>query len=290
MELSVTIDWLSFTQKEIAPDELPFIPDFHDNHQKIPTTPRFGYTKAIECECGLVVYSGSANNRMGAHYVYSGSALGKLLDEGTNPLQVNDYHRFLQHTCTRLDLALDVKNCAELNKFIYSEVEANRWWGKARSATIVKSTTGPGQTVYVGSRQSEVFLRMYDKGAEQHTEDVWTRLEVELKRSRAESWSGYLGGQSELVLGQLTRLLIAEQCSFEGELWSEIVRTAPLSVSRPQARLPNRAKWLIETCAPSLGKELAKSPDLSLWFQFVEAVQTASGISEPLTLIKLPNT
>jgi hypothetical protein len=287
MQVSSTIDWLSFTQKGMSREELPFIPDFHDKHQKFPTTPRFGYLKAKECECGLVVYFGDKSERMGAHFVYSGASLRILIGEGVHPTEVNDYHRFLGHVCTRLDLALDVRDCAEINQFIEEEVRRNRWSGTARSANIVKSTTSEAQTVYVGSRQSETFLRMYNKAAEQRVRGDWTRLEVELKRRSAERYSQHLAGQSALAVGELAKFLIDRQCHLDGSLWETLLRTPLQAVSVPQVRTPDRAKWLIETCAPSLGRELQKPGKQDLWRQFVVAVAVAANKDPDILLDKL---
>jgi DNA relaxase NicK len=56
---------------------------------------------------------------------------------------------------------------------------------QARKMTPIESKdkkgNGQGKTVNIGSRTSEAFLRVYDKGAEQGTDVDWTRVELETK-------------------------------------------------------------------------------------------------------------
>lgn len=112
-------------------------------------------------------------------------------------IKLTGYHadilmsRFTRYNmrCTRVDLAVTVR-FVEAAKNV-----ASRLWTKItveqepdprRVVSLVTSTKG-GQTLYMGSRSSDQYLRLYDKGAESGTalEGVLWRWEVEYKGERA---------------------------------------------------------------------------------------------------------
>lgn len=82
---------------------------------------------------------------------------------------------------TRLDFALDVvhPDCPS-PAAIYDEFAADRSRFRTylKSATLMRSTDG-GSTCYLGSRESETYVRIYDR------RDTGQRFEVELKGARA---------------------------------------------------------------------------------------------------------
>ena len=93
--------------------------------------------------------------------------------------------------CSRLDLAVDV-NCdpivPHLASHIYKELGHRRLRaGRPVTARLIMGSDG-GSTVYIGSRASERFGRLYDKGVEQQTNPPghWWRWELELKGKAAQ--------------------------------------------------------------------------------------------------------
>lgn len=96
---------------------------------------------------------------------------------------------------TRLDLAIDVFNVAMTDQKL-ADWQSN-WVGRSKvSRVIFNSRTGELETIYIGSRKSAIFLRIYDKVAQAIAEgdlvywlDVWkdqyldtvTRVEWEIK-------------------------------------------------------------------------------------------------------------
>jgi DNA relaxase NicK len=58
--------------------------------------------------------------------------------------------------------------------------------GRPVKRTLIQNSDG-GSTLYIGSRQSDLFARLYDKGVEQAAcvPGQWWRLELEIKHERA---------------------------------------------------------------------------------------------------------
>jgi hypothetical protein len=77
---------------------------------------------------------------------------------------------------TRLDLCVSVA----------SEIDLDYWYHRQRAAgTKIKASLINGETLYVGSRKSDRFWRVYDKALEQAVPGPLYRIELELKGDRA---------------------------------------------------------------------------------------------------------
>src|SRR5262249_14119753 len=105
--------------------------------------------------------------------------------------------------CTRTDLALDDRaGCATIAQVIAASDagQAVMRWNTydAQSRWLFKGREdGQGEMVTFGSRQSESYLRVYDKRMEELSKGrqimtPWVRWELELKKERAELASNYL--------------------------------------------------------------------------------------------------
>lgn len=88
--------------------------------------------------------------------------------------------------CSRLDLAVDVYLDPEmptLTRDCYeSLLHVPPGNGRPAKRTLIVNSDG-GSTLYIGSRTSDRFARLYDKGIEQKTHPAgkWWRLELEIK-------------------------------------------------------------------------------------------------------------
>lgn len=92
--------------------------------------------------------------------------------------------------CSRLDLAVDVdldQVTLHLARDLYENVHRlPPLNGRPVKSTLIQNSDG-GSTLYIGSRQSDLFARAYDKGVEQatHGPGRWYRFELEVKGDRA---------------------------------------------------------------------------------------------------------
>lgn len=89
---------------------------------------------------------------------------------------------------TRIDLAHDVLDNNALTVDLFSQVHAKGGFNKGgRNPDIEhrgnwKNPNGKGRTLYIGSRQSSKFCRIYEKGKQLGDPDSnWLRIEVEFK-------------------------------------------------------------------------------------------------------------
>ena len=93
---------------------------------------------------------------------------------------------------TRLDVACDDRIGVLPMKSIVKDIERGNYISKMKKREIVRSGSDErlqGTTVTLGSPQSQVRIRLYDKAAElEKSEQHWIRCEMQLRDDRAHSF------------------------------------------------------------------------------------------------------
>jgi len=99
------------------------------------------------------------------------------------------------NSCRRLDLSIDVFNHDELTVRLISESLKSGDWKIPRRDPATYMFHGPlldsekrrkGATLYIGTKESDVQVVIYDKGGQQQTENSWIRFEVRYKDEPAQ--------------------------------------------------------------------------------------------------------
>ena len=160
----VLYDWLSFTSKKHTPQEL--IAALGLSH--VPWTETKGargYMDRLYFGCISVHYNGRED--MGVWVELSGQGCRNFEDLTTLPGKWDDLFSFIHHEnlhMTRLDVAFDDHTGILDIDRIAQDTEAQRyvsrmnWWEVTRSCK--------GVSCQIGSPQSKVLVRIYDKAAE----------------------------------------------------------------------------------------------------------------------------
>ncbi len=206
--LSITIDWLSFNFKEWTNEAENFMRDYARFSPTQNTAPRFGYSDATMDGNGVVIMWNSDRADMGHHVIFSGSALRNLFMH-SEIQQQSLLHAVLDASgsVSRLDLACDLQGQTIDLSRLYKSLEQGLNSGTARTFGQIKSAGG-GETIYVGSRQSERFIRIYNKAAQQGMVNLeWFRFELETKGMVARALA------SELVKGANWQAVFVGVCS-----------------------------------------------------------------------------
>lgn len=140
------------------------------------TTPQRPYTMAWVCP-DLGIRLNADPRRKEALIVFNGAACEQIRKMGT--VAQNEVLRQVQQSGTRLDLATDIESNAEIKA-----IEAAGWAKRIVSTAYISSYSG--QTLYIGSRKSEAFCRVYRYNPP-HPRASLIRVEFELKKSRAKT-------------------------------------------------------------------------------------------------------
>lgn len=220
--LSACVDWLAFTITELS--SVQAVVEFLGfDLMQFTSAPRgaMGYKSMyrLDGHAVSVLYDGSEG--MGIHVNISGSAVAYCVDayrqklsgptpfSGKTAMQVDHLSmtalsQFLKDILeighiTRMDLAIDDKGkdqyftCRDIFDYLMADRVVTKFRRFHVDADFKTGGEVDGFTIYLGSRKSEVFLRVYDKMLEQKAKDPaagtdpWVRWELELKDQRADS-------------------------------------------------------------------------------------------------------
>lgn len=178
----VIYDWLSFTSKAHSPEEL--ISALGLAH--IPWTETKGargYRDRKYFSCISVHYNGRAD--MGVWVEMSGQ--GCRTFESLSSVSWEGIFSFIQENglkITRLDVAYDDHSGILNIRDIVEDTQNGMYVSKSDYWETVLSSKG--STVQIGSPQSKVLIRIYDKAAERGKPDEhWIRCEMQLRDDRA---------------------------------------------------------------------------------------------------------
>lgn len=182
---AVLLDWLRYTvpvdtrKDEYLPPHRAF-----DLSGEI-LTPYPNYTEVAAMVCGRADWHSSKPEQR-LMVTLTGKDLDRMREMGITDkmlclwvMDVPGLH------VTRLDLAIDTNDTRISPQGVLDDWGTERFTTRARTISEIKcfadGNVYKGHTVYVGSRSSEQFMRVYDKAAEQGTSDHLTRIELELK-------------------------------------------------------------------------------------------------------------
>lgn len=287
--LQVSVDWLTVSTKHSSHADLQEMIEFIGEYTRDEMFLEFGNSFSPGRGCKRYEHSGSSLKgcRIGWNVDDKGISTTWLSIPGNvmSQISVRDSRRLCsglqyqwQAKCTRFDVALDdyqrrvspsevLKACEDGNIALVSTYQV---FGKS----IVGESVIP--TVYLGSRESEKFVRFYD--AERKHGTLCDRWEVELKRRHAEEAfnhfvnlpfdaldegsfeeiaSQFLGG---LVIGAVdfvekkegVRYSRLDRLDWWASLCDEVGAGIRLSPARPKPSLERMLKWHNLQVAPSL--------------------------------------
>ena len=221
------IDWLSFTVRSSDPLEVIEKVGLQELNLEMSSSGRYGYEKGYS-DSGLVnVFYSEKRSDMGVHVEMTGQGVRKF--EALMERQGVDWFEVLGHLqsfvkFSRIDLALDeFEGLVDFNKII-EKIEKGEHVGRCRSFKVIsgRDSNGAhtGTTIYLGSKKSDVMLRIYEKNYERQqkgyeiTTDIWNRWELVLKHEKANNFvsellnNGYsFGGLFKGIIGDLIRFV-----------------------------------------------------------------------------------
>jgi DNA relaxase NicK len=196
MSFSMGIDYLSFTVKGVPLKEVleQLGGDFVQSEKGFRGYP-VAYIGSGEAGGTAIVGTGAPRNKTEVHADIPAGFLSGWSFERIQALA--KWVRAKGGHLTRLDTALDdrtgVVTVAQVQRALAKGQAVTRFREMTRlhKMGLERKTDHQGDTVNVGSRQSQTFLRVYDKALEQqskgHTvEGPWVRWELEFKQERAE--------------------------------------------------------------------------------------------------------
>lgn len=219
MSLSALIDWCAFTvQTTEAKDAVLAALGLNGRWVKMPKG-GLGY-KTLDRNGHVSMFSDGSKG-MGYHFEMSGQGCRQFESDAGIVNAWFDLFATVKKfdgSFTRIDLAVDDKDG-------YFTVEQCRDYAKAckvrslfkqsrNMAAIDLSTGETAETLYFGSAQSRVQVRIYDKAKEQKETGHWVRTELQLRSERADVVAAFILAQTGGTLGKLISGILRNYVNF----------------------------------------------------------------------------
>ena len=206
------VDWLEFTCfqdcEELGSEERKKLEEWGFNLENFEQleTGLMGYRKRLWKDYTQILYAG--NTGMKTHIILS--AKGVRAYEVNN--KAENLINMLTHedlSFTRIDLALDIKDNSIEFKQLLAYLNNNHIVTRFKKYKYIveKEINEDGQqvlgeSIYFGSRSSNIFIRIYDKAKQMQVEGNWIRIEIVYKDDHANALALYIA-QGEKNLGEL---------------------------------------------------------------------------------------
>lgn len=291
--LRVSVDWLSFTTHEFAFwwDVATYLGYSKEQFTELPKG-GMGYKHMVKLDGYPVTILFDGKEDMGIHVSISGSAIADVALTCMDFYKIKtpfgdgyeEEHMSLDSSCllelikailhignlTRLDLAIDDIGCQYYSTdLLVAILENSRCVSKFRNWRNLceRSISGEkvGHTIYLGSRKSDIFLRVYDKMLEQKSTYPWTRWEFELKDIRARQVADLLVSESNVgkiavgLLNNYFRIITLDnnnksRCTTD-LLWQRFIdgiNAVKLYVPSEAKTLEEKREWFKRQVAPTL--------------------------------------
>lgn len=245
----VSLDYLTLTS--FNPLFYLFARDYLEQHhdKKDGERHRMQYTGALYHSARGTAFLGTGSQKGEDHHLLQISGL--LADDLWTPM--SKFLRGGTARATRIDVQMTVEYQRE-HWDAHLWAERLREWHPNMSVSSIESQSGPAgsklATIYFGSRQSNRFVRLYEKMG--LGEDVYLRFEVEYKGERARAVAAHM-----LAEGEVKSVFQSEVERTKAKpiisLFDTTVKGRDIEVIKPE---PATLKWLREQVAPALFRVL----------------------------------
>jgi len=234
----IIYDWVSISFKKHKPADIINLLGLESlSFQEIKGA--HGYRDRFYCDCISIHYNGRED--MGTWLEMSGKGC-RVFEKFGN----GDYDRLLgmcmipdnKMNLTRLDIAFDdYDGLLDIDR-ICDDTKDGNVVTRFHETSWSVFYTGKGNSVLLGSRKSEILIRIYDKAAEQGIKDKhWIRTELQLRNDRAYGFVKAadtvrgIGDRFRAVLSNYVRYVVPGEDSNKRrweitEYWDDLLQAA----------------------------------------------------------------
>lgn len=274
MQVQAFLDWIAGTVLQPARGEADCA-SWGEHLTGLPATEwrqskaRHGYKWAMAHPNGFECM-GSASD-MGVHFIAPGHALQGGQVASNTSQSILWALEGAKAKLTRLDVAVDsIGSGLEIDD-LAAHLETGRALTDSRSWNYV-TAPGGGQTLYVGARSSDRFVRIYNKAselaakAEKPEAADWKRIELEAKASAARAYGRRLITGASIMT--VANDAITAMIDFpESSNWRTIFGAVGAPIAHSHRTLHDTQRWLLGTVAKSLARQLQLDPTFKERFE-----------------------
>lgn len=288
---TVKLDWVSFTVENTVESMDKLRGFFDDMGIEERDFGGMGYDHSVSLGENGAIYWSETRSDMGIHVRLPAQTLSAV---ETTPIGLIRRVIDWDGKFTRLDIAFDdfdgLLDIDEMHRKIKAGELVTRWRKVKRiDGGKVGDDEKTGDTINIGSRSSESFLRIYDKKLETEARgktveniDNWVRVEIELKGEKSDVFSRLLADTavtsvitpavlcSELLYG----LIDFKETDFSGDTnksrwetsdwWRDFIQVSSkltLSLPKTEKTLDDSKNWVKKAVSSTLGMIVLSKDD-----------------------------
>lgn len=263
MRINFSVDWLAFTSPLVLlpSPQLYVIHDTGTNTFRSETA-RNGYKTAWRNCDGAICQWNTERPEMRVLTQYSGRTLERYKDRGLDACILLQLHGIRDDSrLTRIDLAFDLHDTGKSIPDWYDQLKHGNIKCTTSKSNLIVGVDG-GETLYIGSRQSDKFLRIYNKAAEQAVPGDWIRVELEIKGDMARELGPKLTNASPLHMAAVAKAILWSMVQFDDDIWKHLCSDGCMpDIVISHKKSDNIKGWLADQVAPALGKYIAEGGD-----------------------------
>jgi DNA relaxase NicK len=270
-----SIDWISVTFKNSISDTAVRAQTSFGFKPKAWTigTPKFGYAHMMQHPFGHVIMSNPGRPDMGVHLSFSGRSLRAIAEGGHTALSMLEWALREGGKITRLDLAVDLLDIPVDIPMLADCERVKDAPGSARKWSLVRGGDG-GCTAYIGSRQSDKFMRIYDKAAETKQHDrAWTRFELEIKGDAAKVASHAFAALREGEHAPYIKGVMKAMFNPIDPLYQELMSVDAVHIAATRDTDDRTLEWLLGSVAKTFARTIHRRSDVDVAKMFLDAVE-----------------
>jgi len=219
-----------------------------------------GYTRRAQSKIGAVLLA-DGERRQGKSLTLSSDVLEGLRTILESDGPILDFVSHHKGRASRLDLALDIVEATITPSSLWAEYQAGMARTSTRSNLALTSNERGVETFYIGSRQSDKFLRVYDKALEQKMDDkAWLRLELQCRRLVARSYVSSMVEQKSIR--PFINRAITEFCDFPlSAEFREATAQDNADVPTLARKIPHFWRWMETQVIPAMASRQVEFPE-----------------------------
>jgi len=273
MRTSIALDYMSATTKIHSVAQVVERFAFGVEFDKWMSSKAFnGYENALRHPYGHVISWTTKRDDMGINVLFTGMPLKEIHDRGYNCFDMLRTLFEAEFKFSRIDLAVDIFDV----KIDLEELQrAPRTGSVNKLPVLIKD--GPnceeGATLYVGSWQSDKFIRLYDKAGEQEMKGVlWYRCEIVLKGKTATKIVARIVIMKDDEIGKFTQGVILGMYNPENEVFQQAMDATPERVSSTKDVSHQTYDWLMSSVSKTLARVILELPHRDVLATFEQEV------------------
>lgn len=273
MQTSFTLDYVSGTTKDMSISQVMLRFCFGmEMDEWITGKAHNGYEHALRHPYGHYIQWTTKREDMGINVNFTGMPLKEIHDAGHNTLEIVFWMHENEFRFSRIDLAIDVRGV----KFVLDELQRVPRTGSVNKKPILikdGADNEEGSTLYVGSWESDKFIRIYDKGVLQiPLEENWFRFELETKGKTASKIARMIHNMSDAQVGKFAQGVMKAMFNAEHEDYQKVIDSDPVKVSSTKDINHNTYDWLMSSVSKTLARVILELPHRDVMTSFEKEV------------------